>query len=67
MRAAFFDVGSVGDRFIFSLASGHSSVDNIVYHQQSRDVVTDKKIRQKEGQNYEQKEQKCTQRNIPSS
>lgn len=67
MRAAFFDVGSVGDRFIFSLASRHSSVDNIGYHQQSRDVVTDKKFRQKEGQNYEQKEQKCTQRNIPSS
>lgn len=67
MLASFFDVGSVGDRFIFSLASRHSSVDNIGYHQQSRDVVTDKKIRQKEGQNYEQKDQKCTQRNIPSS
>lgn len=53
MRAAFFDVGSVGDRFVFSLASRHSLVENIGYHQQSRDIVIDKKIRQKEGHNYE--------------
>ena len=67
MRAAFFDVRRVGDRFVFSLASKHGLVENIGYHQQSRDIVTDKKIRQKEGHNCEQEEQKCTQRNIPSS
>ena len=33
MLAAFFDVGSVGDRLVFSLASRHSSVENIGYQQ----------------------------------
>ncbi len=37
--AAFFDVGSVGSMYIFTLASRHSSVENIGYPQQSRDVV----------------------------